>query len=145
MMDPESITHYIASTFAGVDVVVASGDTFFAYNPGGEPLPDRWQPFATLVTSDVNDQCSDLERPGVFRLNIGVSRETFRALFGPDAGAEHDFTALDRIMPHPVYGTMFWLCVLNPSEATFQAVRPLLAEAYARAARRPRRSQPDNA
>jgi hypothetical protein len=98
-----------------------------------------------LVTSDVNDQCSDLERPGVFPLNIGVSRETFRALFGPDAGAEHDFTALDRFMPHPVYGTMFWLCVLNPSEVTFQAVRPLLAEAYARAARRPRRSQPDNA
>jgi hypothetical protein len=35
-------------------------------------------------------------------------------------------------MPHPVvYGRMYWVCILNPSEATFQAVvQPLLAEAY---------------
>jgi hypothetical protein len=25
---------------------------------------------------------------------------------------------------------MFWICVLNPSAATFQTVQPLLAEAY---------------
>jgi predicted DNA-binding protein (MmcQ/YjbR family) len=25
---------------------------------------------------------------------------------------------------------MSWVCVLNPSAATFEAVRPLLAEAY---------------
>ena len=29
-----------------------------------------------------------------------------------------------------VYAPMSWVCVLNPSVATFQAVRPLLAEAY---------------
>ena len=40
------------------------------------------------------------------------------------------FTALDTIMPHPVYGKINWACVLNPSAATFEAVRPLLAEAY---------------
>ena len=32
----------------------------------------------------------------------------------------HDFTALDRIMPHPVYGKMYWVCVLNPSDETFR-------------------------
>jgi hypothetical protein len=26
---------------------------------------------------------------------------------------------------------MDWVCVLNPREATFQSIRPLLAEAYA--------------
>jgi hypothetical protein len=31
---------------------------------------------------------------------------------------------------------MSWLCVLNPSEATFEEVRPLLAEAYALAVNR---------
>jgi hypothetical protein len=25
---------------------------------------------------------------------------------------------------------MYWVCVLNPSEATFTALQPLLAEAY---------------
>jgi Family of unknown function (DUF6194) len=43
----------------------------------------------------------------------------------------YDFTALDQLMPHPVYGRQYWACVLNPNAATFQAVvRPLLVEAY---------------
>jgi hypothetical protein len=45
-------------------------------------------------------------------------------------GTGHDFTALDQLLPHPVYAPMSWVCVLNPSVATFEAVRPLLAEAY---------------
>ena len=42
----------------------------------------------------------------------------------------YDFTALDQVMPHPVYGRMYWVCVLNPSDATFQKLRPLLTEAH---------------
>ena len=104
-------------------------------------------PFATIVTKDYGDfdRASNLNRPGVFRLNIGVSKETYRSWFGPqpsppgtagvvDTG--HDFTALDQIMPHPFYAPQSWVCVLNPSEATFQAVQPLLAEAYDLAVRR---------
>ena len=41
-----------------------------------------------------------------------------------------------QIMPHPVYAPQSWVCVLNPSDATFQAVRQLLAEAYDLAVRR---------
>jgi hypothetical protein len=33
MLGPEPITQYITGAFADVNVVVASGDTFFAYNP----------------------------------------------------------------------------------------------------------------
>jgi hypothetical protein len=34
-------------------------------------------------------------------------------------------------MPHPVYGRMHWICVLNPSNETFEVkVLPLLTEAY---------------
>lgn len=34
-------------------------------------------------------------------------------------------------MPHPVYAPQFFVCILNPSEATFEEmVKPLLAEAY---------------
>lgn len=43
----------------------------------------------------------------------------------------HDFATVDRLLPHPVYGRQYWVCALNPSEATFQTVaQPLLAEAY---------------
>ena len=85
-------------------------------------------------------QASNLNRPSVFRLNIGVSSDTYRMMFGTqpafprDGGSVntgHDFTLLDTIMPHPIYASMSWICVLNPSSETFEKVKPLLAEAYA--------------
>jgi hypothetical protein len=133
-MDEAAVTKYITGTFPAVDAVVGSGGTFFFYDPGKDLPKDHRFPFATLVTSDEHDQFSDLSRAGVFRLNVGVGKQTFQSLF---ASAEaHDFTALDRVMPHPVYGKMYWVCILNPSTATFEAVKPLLAEAYAAAAGR---------
>ena len=86
----------------------------------------------------------------MFRLNIGVSRETYQALFGsstpPEMGEDvasgYNFTALDILMPHPVYARQHWVCVLNPSAATFEAVRPLLAEAHGRSVSRLRNARP---
>src|SRR3954469_7276791 len=135
-MDPAAIIRYITDTFPGVDVPTNAGDSFFIYDPQRD-FPDnkRW-PFATLVTADNWDQFSNLKRPGVFRLNVGVGKATFQSLFPPggegaDFARGHDFTALDRLMPHPVYARQYWVCVLNPSEATFQrSVKPMLAEAY---------------
>lgn len=144
-MSEEAVMQYIMDTFPGVGAVEVSGNHFFFSEPDG----DRRHPFATLVTNDLYEVVSNLNRPGVYRLNIGVSREFYRALFGPEAlrpieagsvETGHDFSALDQIMPHPVYAPQFWLCVLNPSEATFDIVKPLLAEAYDRSARRRARS-----
>ncbi len=76
--------------------------------------------------------------------NIGVSPQTFQALFGTSRVdvSTYDFTALDTIMPHPDYAVQSWVCVLNPSEGTFaQHVRPFLAEAYARAVARVQRRE----
>ncbi len=99
-MNETEITRYIADTFAGVDVVVASkesgapeiawGDTFFSYDPDRNLPPQRRFPFATIVTKDYGefDNASNLNRPGVFRLNIGVSKETFQRLFGSPPGAD---------------------------------------------------------
>jgi len=146
-MDEASITQYITDTFEDVDAVVASaetgapeaawGDTFFFHEPGRKLPPDHKFPFATIVTKDYGDfDCaSNLNRSSVFRLNIGISKPTYLSLFRPGAAGvvdtTHDFTALDILLPHPIYGNMFWVCVLNPSAATFQEiVRPLLAEAY---------------
>src|SRR5207237_10716678 len=76
LMDEASMTQYITDTFDCVDVVVASGDTFFFYDP------DRKFPFATLVTKDNDyDRASNLDRPAVFRLNIGISKQTYCSLF----------------------------------------------------------------
>ena len=133
-MDEASITQYITTTFTGVDIVVAMNASFYFYNPEDGLPKDHRFPFATLVTTDEHDQFSDLNRPGVFRLNVGVSKQAFQSLFG-SASEGHDFTALDRLMPHPVYGKMYWVCVLNPDN-TFEAVKPLLAEAYEMAVRK---------
>ena len=155
-MDEAEIRRAVTEMFEGVDVQLASaengapelawGDSFFFYNPPGEE-PDRRMPFATIVTKDYGDfdRFSDLDRPGVFRLNVGVGPETYRELFGPhpaqpEAGQSvatgHDFTALDTILPHPIYAPMSWISVLSPSAATFERLRPYLTEAYERAVKR---------
>jgi hypothetical protein len=133
-MNEDSTIQYITGTFDDVQTLTASGNTFIFYGP------EQKFPFATLMTNDDNDQFSNLNRPSIFRLNIGISKATYQSLFGPqparpaadgEVEPEHDFTALDQLMPHPVYGRMYWVCILNPSEATFQTVvQPLLAEAY---------------
>ena len=153
-MDEAWITRYIANAFKGVDVEVASresgapeiawGDTFFIYDPQRNLEVARRFPFATIVTRDYGDfdNASKLDRPGIFRLNIGVSKETYSKLFGGDA--EYDFTALDQLMPHPVYGRNHFVCVLNPSDSTFEELKPLLKEAYEIAVKRSGpRNQPD--
>lgn len=142
-MDEASISRFIADTFEGVDAVVASGNTFFIYDPERSLPAERKFPFATLVTNDDYDSVSDLNRPGIFRLNIGVGRETYLSLFAAASdvaesdAAGHDFTALNRLLPHPVYAPQSWVCILNPDDATFRdLVAPLLTEAYQRVAGR---------
>jgi Family of unknown function (DUF6194) len=146
-MDQEAIIQYITDTFTGIELLrptdaPGAGDTFIYYDPERSRDFSHRLPFATIVTKDYGDfdNTSKLNRPGVFRVNIGVGRDTFRALFGhapgeeSTASADYDFSALDKVMPHPVYAPQSYLCVLNPSPETFEAVKPLLAEAYSRAA-----------
>ena len=138
----EAIVEYVTDHFEGVNVVVATeglpaGDTFFIYDPQRNLPPHRQLPFATIVTKDYGefDNTSNLDRDGVWRLNIGLSRDTFKQLF-PEATTEYDYTKLDTLMPHPVYAPQSFVCVLNPSETTFEQLKPLLTEAYERAAAR---------
>jgi len=132
-MNESSVVDYITKTFPGVETTTNFGYTFFFYKS------DHKLPFATLISSDQDyDRISNLDRPGVFRLNIGVSKQTFQSLFGIakiDVNS-YDFTALDVIMPHPEYAQHHFICVLSPSEATFERLRLLLAEAYDIAVRR---------
>ena len=132
-MDEKRVTDYIMNTFAGVETTTNFGYLFFFYGP------DRMLPFVTIANTDNEyDRVSNLDRPGVFRLNIGVSKQTFQSLFGTgkvDVSA-YDFTTLDTFMPHPDYAAQSWLCVLSPSDTTFQKLQPLLSEAYDLAVKR---------
>jgi hypothetical protein len=131
-MDEQTVVAWI-SALPGIEVVEDQGDHYFFADPT-QPAHNRL-PFATVMTADRYDQFSHLDRPGVYRLNIGVSPATYRARFGAEpfprdpAESSYDFIALDTIVPHPVYGSMFWLSVLNPSEETFASVQPLIEEA----------------
>jgi uncharacterized protein DUF6194 len=144
-VDQDAIIQYMSQTFEGLDILrpndgPGAGDTFFYYDPLRNIDPSKRLPFATIVVKNYGefDQLSQLDRPDVFRLNIGVTRDTFIELFGHPP-AEHatsavgyDFAALDRLMPHPVYAPQSWVCVLNPTEETFEGVKRLLAEAYSK-------------
>jgi hypothetical protein len=127
MIDESFIMSYITDTFENVEATVNLGYTFFFYRD------NHMHAFATIAsTGNEYEKISNLERPGVYRLNIGVSRETFQSLFGKGKidVSDYNFTALDTIMPHPDYSSLSFICVLSPSEATFERIRPMLAEAY---------------
>jgi len=130
--DPESIVDYIRETYPETAVLESGGTWFFSLDP------ERHFPnYATIVTNNDYDDGSDLDRPGVYRLNLGLSRATFERLVGDplDPAAPPDYTALDTILPHPTYAAQLWISILNPSAATFRdIVLPLIAEAYDRLA-----------
>ena len=129
--DHDAVVRFITETFPGVDVVTAMGATFFSLDP-----ERHWPNFATIVTTDEHDMGTPSNltaRPEVYRLNIGVSRQTFDRVAG--GVAEPDYEALDRVLPHPVYAQQHWVSILNPSVARFEtAVKPLLREAHDRLA-----------
>jgi hypothetical protein len=125
--DPEAITRAILERYPETFVAEALGATFFSLDE------KHWPNFATIVTTDEHDEGtpSDLARPGVFRVNIGVGRETFERLVGSMEAPDH--AAFDRLLPHPVYARQRWISILNPSDATFRdIVLPLVAEAHDR-------------
>jgi hypothetical protein len=125
----------------GVNVVEAWGETSFFYNPGHRLARGTY--FATIKDRDgTGDKGSHLNRMGVWRLNLGVGAGTFADLFGarparPAKGqmiaGPWNFTELDTLTPHPVYGWMGWVAILNPSEGSWDRCRPLIADARERA------------
>jgi len=127
---------------------IAWGDYFFYYAPDGE-VPQNEQPFATIVTKDYpDDAMSVLDADGRFRVNIHVGGALFEELTGESPRAfaasepgAHDFSAVDQVLPHPVYGALGWVSVVTPSEAVTDRVVELLQVAHAAAvARATRRS-----
>jgi hypothetical protein len=148
-----------AAGLPGVDVMTASetdgapevawGDSFIFYDPDRDIPADRRFPFATIVTKDYGgfDEASNLNREGIFRLNVVVDRHKFTELIGypPAEHADHaagfDYTVVDAVIPHPTYARQAWVSILNPGQHTSDQARALITEARDRAAARhkPRR------
>ncbi|MCA9972656.1 MAG: hypothetical protein KC425_20700 [Anaerolineales bacterium] len=108
---------------------------------------DHRLPFVTFANTDNDyDNVSHLDRAGVFRINIGVSRETFQSLFGPadSEPAEIDYTALDTFLPHPDYARQNFICILSPAGDHVVETKRLIAEAHAIAAARYQRTTKRN-
>ena len=122
---------------------IAWGDLFFYYAPDGT-VPNT-QPFATIVTKDYpDDSASRLDRPDAYRVNLAAGTSEFVRWVGrqprDDASGDGDPSAEDVLIPHPVYGDLGWLSVVNPGANTQEALRELLRGAHQRAqARRERR------
>jgi hypothetical protein len=142
----DGVTVLTASEETGAPEV-AWGDSFFYYaSPGGEPSDQR-HPFATLVRGDYPgfDIESQLDRPGVFRLNIAVGRDGYERLLGHPAAeheqhhANYDYTEADVVLPHPVYASRGWVSIVNPGSRTSEQAKELFTEALGLAAARYRR------
>ena len=139
MVSIDDIIDYVIARHDGVVVGHNWGERGLFYNPGNQ-LPKGVYILTFKEKDGLNDKASYVDRSGVYRLNLGISRATFVQMFGaipkrPAAGRTvatgHDFQKLAEIMPHPVYGWMAWIAVLNPSPSTFEALRPLIEEGVA--------------
>ena len=75
-------------------------------------------------------------------MNVHVDRATFRRLTGEEPRSltrPRDHAATDVFNPHPVYGALGWVAVVNPGEQTTATVLQLLREAHEAARARARR------
>jgi hypothetical protein len=140
-MTPDEIIKKVVNNLHGVVPKSSWGETSLFYNPG-KKLPNGVY-FCTIKEKDgENDTSSNLNRSEVFRLSIGVLKESYIKYFGekpsrPQKGCivntGHDFTKTNILMPHPVYAWMSWVCVLSPSSELFEETYPLIVEAHGNA------------
>ncbi|MEO1747393.1 MAG: DUF6194 family protein [Pseudomonadota bacterium] len=140
-MNQRELTQLLEEKFPGLRRQAAYGEATFFYNPGNRF--QRGTYFCTIKEQDgPNDTASNLSRNGVWRFNFGLPRFRYTELFGPPAtrpakgnviAGAWDFHQLDRLMPHPVYGWMGWVCILNPSDKMIGTIWPEIERAHQKA------------
>jgi hypothetical protein len=120
---------------------IAWGDHFFYYAPDGQ-VPQREQPYATIVTKNYpDDDLCDLDDRDRWRLNVHVGAAAFTELTGEDPKGDgpRDWTLVDRVMPHPVYRAQGWVAIVNPSADPDGEAVGLVRQAHDDARRRAER------
>ena len=137
-MTPDEILQYCLKNLKGTVLVESWGEKGIFYNPDGKLKRGIY--ILTVKEKDgENDKSSDLNRDDIYRVNLGIHKETFTEMFSalpkrPEKGGivdmSYDFTVINQIIPHPVYAWMGWICILNPSKVAFEQLKPLIGEAY---------------
>jgi hypothetical protein len=139
-MEKEKIIEQILNNYLDLKVDNNWGEKAIFYNP--EDIFAKGAYMLTFKENDgKNDSASFLNREGIYRLNLKISHKSFIDLFKyipnrPKAGevvdTKHDFTKINELMPHPVYGWMTWVCVLNPTNETVEMLfkEGLIEDAY---------------
>lgn len=137
-MEPSEIIGNLLGEFEHLVVKSTWGESSLFFNPANSAKHGSY--FLTLKEKNgANDNSSQLDREGVFRVSFGISKNSFQDMFGqtparPGKGryvsTGHDFTQLDALMPHPIYAWMNWVQVLNPSNQTWTNIQDLVRESY---------------
>jgi hypothetical protein len=133
--DQDEMVQLIRDAFPDAVVALIDSAAFFSLDES------HWPNFATVVWTDEHDMGtpSNLARPGVYRVNVGVDRPSFERLVG--GMSDPDYAAFNRFVPHPVYAKQRWISVLNPSHETVrETLMPLIAAGHARLVARKGRS-----
>ncbi len=141
-IDSSIVVRYLKSTFTdlfedGDEIQSGWGEHAFYYKPN--TLRPRGVYFVTIKSKPTrSDPASKILVNGAYRLGVRLSPAEFERRFGrpskwlkvgerPDPA--FDYRVDDQICPDPM-GWWTALCVLNPSEATFEALKPTIQEAY---------------
>lgn len=129
------LAYYVEERYSGIWAVDTWGEKSFFYNP--DNLYPKGVYFCTIKEKDgQNDRASSLNREGVYRFNFGISKSSFVDLFfdipsrpakGGVIDGIYNFTTANNLSPHPIYGWMCWVSILNPS---LSKIEPLLDESY---------------
>ncbi len=134
-MSVQQIEQFIAARLPNV-TRMEHGEYIFYFYASEQALP-----VVTVALSDNEyDNISHLSREGVYRVNIGIKKETFATLF-PDADAATDYTMLNRFLPHPHYAAQYYICILNPEGTEMTDTLRYIEESYLIAKQRFERKQ----
>jgi hypothetical protein len=122
---------------AGLDNVQREDNFGYVFYFVGD---DHRLSFTTIANSDNEfDSVSNLNREGVFRINIGVSKKTFDLLLTDSSSKNIDYSVRNVFLPHPDYAKQHFICILNPSGENVDTTKQLIVEAHSIAANRLRR------
>jgi len=137
-MEPDGIFEYYLKNLKDTVLTKNWGERGIFYNPNNTLKKGVY--VLTIKEKDGdNDKASNVNRDGIYRINLGIKKETFIKLFKavperPKAGdivkMDYDFTKTNIILPHPVYAWMSWICILNPTEEKFETLKSLINESY---------------
>ena len=133
-MDPYSIILYCLDNFSNVDPV-DSHDGTTIYFDRGEGKRSFFINIKEFDTPD--DNSSNLDRDGIFRITIRLSKKSYDDLFGTQANNKYvqskgcDYKQVNKIMPHKTLSKEYYIICLSPSNDLFNSIlKYLIADGY---------------